>query len=161
MLTSLKADTLNHGWSLTRKERRAIESLGEAWLSQGATDFGFRINDRVIYSTNSEQQSAVLYGNVVNGGYHSNGNGNGYYPDQLLKPDSLSAQVTLHGKQAGILHDRDEKRLKQLYYQVKPKVRAKIDVRMKAHRTKPGSFDFPERRCRYRKLTVLERFGLE
>lgn len=90
---------LNHGWSLTKKERRAIEALGEAWLGQGAAGFGFRVDNRVVYSTQSKQPAKVLNGN----GTSINGNGNGHYPDPLIKTNSISAQVTLHEKQSGTL----------------------------------------------------------
>ena len=99
MLTSVNANMINHGWSLSRKERRAIEALGEAWLSQGATGFGFRVNDRVVYSTKSTQKSGALNGNGINGANHQNG----YHLETPFKPESLSAQVTLHEKQVGTL----------------------------------------------------------
>ncbi|MGI9484158.1 MAG: hypothetical protein ACR2OR_17555 [Hyphomicrobiales bacterium] len=77
-----------------------------------------------------------------------------------FSPAQLYA-IHLRGQYAGILRDQEEKRLKHLYYQVKPKVRSKIDVRLKRDRSTPHSLSIPAQRCRSPKLTVLERFGLE
>lgn len=89
--------SINHGWSLSKKEKRAIESLGNVWLNSGASCFGFRVNDRIIYQVHSKKLQMLDYQTAEIGARIT--------PDltEFTQEKMLSAHVSLHNHQTGTI----------------------------------------------------------
>ena len=97
--------SINQGWSLTKKEKQLLESLGRIWLEMGATRFGFKLKDRIVYETRPESTVANEFSQVkpINGtsnGKNGNGTSDHYAPNNY---PPISAEITLNDLHTGKL----------------------------------------------------------
>lgn len=108
--------SINHGWSLTKKEKQLLEALGKTWLKAGASRFGFMLQDRVIF----ELQSTLTANNEFAQNQAENGTSgtNGHNAHHLSENHQMiTAEMTLNllhtGKLfvEGIADDYHEQRL--------------------------------------------------
>ncbi|MFK7803880.1 MAG: SpoIIE family protein phosphatase [Anaerolineae bacterium] len=91
--------SINHAWSLTKKERQVLEALGEIWLHNGAQSFGCRVNNRTVFQAVDHKQHQPAEKLLLNGGTHETHDLLG----QLTPEKTLRAQIELYDKQDGEL----------------------------------------------------------
>ncbi|MEM9775979.1 MAG: SpoIIE family protein phosphatase, partial [Chloroflexota bacterium] len=97
--------SINHGWSLTKKEKQLLESMGNAWLEAGASRFGFQLQDRVIFELQTEAAVGNEFASARSQNGKSNGqNGNGSHGHhESASQQPITAEMTLHALHTGKL----------------------------------------------------------
>ncbi|MEM8857598.1 MAG: PP2C family protein-serine/threonine phosphatase [Chloroflexota bacterium] len=97
--------SINHGWSLTKKEKQLLDSLGKMWLDIGASRFGFILQDRIVFEVHQtlNVEKGFAKASATNGS--TNGK-NGNHSQSSHAPDfnqCITAEITLNELHTGKL----------------------------------------------------------